>query len=95
MKELKHNPDFVPPVMGQLRFACLMQRQAVHRDLARGRRIEPADQMHQRALSTAAGPRDCHEFTRRDRERNVVQRGAGAGIETGDPPQGDQGRRRF
>ena len=45
-----------------------MNRRAVELDRAAGRRVEAAEDVHQRGLAAARGPNDGDEFARMDVE---------------------------
>ena len=53
-------------------------RLARHLDRARGRLVEPGDEVEQRALAAAGRAEQAHELTRRDVEADAVERVHGA-----------------
>jgi len=89
VEELEDDAEFRPAVGGQFGFAGTVQRQPGDDDFTGGRCIESADQMHERALATAARAGDGDEFALRDLERDIVQRGHAGGITAGDVAQGN------
>ena len=71
MEKLEDDPELSPPVVGQSSFIAGVQREIARKDLATGRRVESADEMHERAFSATARASDRDKFMLRDLERDV------------------------
>ena len=81
IEELENDPERVAPVAGELALARAVQFQPIDPDLARGRRVEAAKEVQQRAFAATARAGDRREVAGREIERHAVQRPhlAGAG----------------
>ena len=73
MEELKNDSNHVPPKVGEFLVSRRVQRQSAHGEFPRVGRIEPAEQVQQRALSATAWASNREELIRRDLERNLFQ----------------------
>jgi hypothetical protein len=62
VEELEHEADLAPAHVGPFRLGVAVDAAAAELDLARGRPVEPAEQVEQRRLAAAAGPGDRDEL---------------------------------
>ncbi len=74
IEELENDPQRVAPISGEILFRGLMQRRFANKNLAAGRLVQPAKQMHQGAFATAALASDRDEFPSFDPSGNVIER---------------------
>jgi len=74
IEELKHDAERVAAVMGEFPLAGAVKFEAIHPDLARGRRVEAAEEIQQRAFAAPAGTGDRGEIPRREVERHIIER---------------------
>ncbi len=74
IEELKHDAERVAAVMGEFPLARAVKLEAIHPNLARGGRVETAEEVQQRAFAATAGTRDRGEIPRREVERDIVKR---------------------
>lgn len=92
IEELENHSHLAATVFGKLGLGCLVEGRSIDVNLALGRRIEPADEVQERAFSTAAGTGDGDELVLGDFYRDVVEGGAGVWVDAGDMLEADHGK---
>jgi hypothetical protein len=84
MKKLKDDAYGMPAIMGEGRFVRAVQSNSADFQLTRGRGVETAQKVQERAFSASARAGDGDEFMGGDLERDVVESGHLVGVAAGE-----------